>query len=83
MLVEVIGTIFGSFAPVHVELALEGVVFNPVESNVHGLGGSMLYSVFDNYGCVLVVILNRSGYLGMAHLFLYYMKICIFHRIKK
>ena len=69
MIGGVIRNIFGPFTPVYGELALGGAVFDPAELHVHGLGGSLIYSVVGDSGCALVVSLKRSGSLGMVHLF--------------
>ena len=80
---EAIGNNFGTFAPVYRELALGGAVFDPAELHVHGLGGSLIYSVVGDSGCALVVSLKRSGSLGMVHLFEHDTKGCGILGIKK
>jgi hypothetical protein len=69
MFCYVVRTIFCSFSPMNVELALAFAIFEPVESHVNGLGTSLFDGVVGNASGTAVVDLNWSGWLGMAHFY--------------
>ena len=66
---EIITQVGGSFLPVVDEVSLAGVVAHPVKSHVNDLGASLLHFGVGNAAGALIVCLDWSRRLWVAHLF--------------
>jgi hypothetical protein len=66
---EVVSFVKASFHPIDVKLFLADAVTNPVEPHVNGLGSTLFDSVIGDANGGVVVCLDRSRGLGVAHFF--------------